>query len=72
MPHLFYQPAAAMQSAVVSVEPMKKIGISFLLLFVVGLVSFSTWQLYAGNLPAAFSTLPFLLIAYLFVIRLKP
>jgi hypothetical protein len=50
---------------------MKKLGMMLLLLFVLGLVTFSTWQLYAGNLPAAFSTLPFLLIAYLFVIRLQ-
>ena len=50
---------------------MKKLGMMLLLLFVLGLVTFSTWQLYAGNLPASFSTLPFLLIAYLFVIRLQ-
>lgn len=50
---------------------MKKLGLILLLLFVLGLVTFSTWQLYAGNLPAAFSTLPFLLIAYLFVIRMQ-
>ncbi|MFZ3209045.1 MAG: hypothetical protein WA140_09445 [Geobacteraceae bacterium] len=69
--HTFYRPAAAMQSAVFSVEPMKKLGLTLLLLFVLGLVSFSTWQLYAGNLSAAFSTLPFLLITYLFVIRFR-
>jgi hypothetical protein len=50
---------------------MKKFGLMLLLLFVLGLVIFSTWQLYAGNLVAAFSTLPFLLITYLFVIKLR-
>ncbi len=49
---------------------MGKIGLILLLVFVTGLVVFSTWQLYAGNLIASFSTLPFLLITYLFVIRL--
>jgi hypothetical protein len=32
-------------------------------------VAFSTWQLFKGNLEAAFSALPFLLIVYLFVMR---
>ncbi len=50
---------------------MKKFGLVLLLFFVLGLVLFSTWQLYAGNLVAAFSALPFLLITYLFVMRLK-
>lgn len=42
-----------------------------LILFVLLLVGFSTWQLYCGRLEAAFSTLPFLLIVYLFVIKNK-
>lgn len=50
---------------------MHKLGLILLLLFVLGMVVFSTWQLYSGNLMASFSTLPFLLITYLFVIRLK-
>lgn len=50
---------------------MKKLGLMLLLAFVVGLVIFSTWLLYQGNLVAAFSMLPFLLITYLFVIRFK-
>jgi hypothetical protein len=50
---------------------MKKIGLLLLLVFVLGLVVFSTWQLFAGNLEAAFSTLPFLLITYLFVMRFR-
>ncbi len=50
---------------------MQKTGLLLLLIFVLGLVAFSTWQLYAGNLAASFATLPILLIAYLFVIRIK-
>jgi hypothetical protein len=50
---------------------MRKTGLILLLAFVFGLVIFSTWQLYVGNLAASFSTLPFLLITYLFVIRLQ-
>lgn len=65
------QPASPFHSSVEFVEPMKKYGLILLLLFTLGLVFFSTWQLYAGNLPAAFSTVPFLLITYLFVIRFK-
>ena len=43
----------------------------FVLLFAIVLVVFSIWQLYAGNLAASFSTLPFLLITYLFVMKSK-
>jgi hypothetical protein len=50
---------------------MNKFGIIILLVFVLGVVTFATWQLYAGNLAASFSTFPFLLITYLFVLRLK-
>ena len=50
---------------------MNKLGVTLLLAFSIGLVVFSTWQLYAGNLAASFSTLPFLLITYLFVIKLR-
>jgi hypothetical protein len=50
---------------------MNKLGVTLLLVFSIGLVVFSTWQLYAGNLAASFSTLPFLLITYLFVIKLR-
>jgi uncharacterized membrane protein len=50
---------------------MRKLGLLLLLVCVIGLVVFSTWQLYAGNLPASFATLPFLLITYLFVIKLR-
>lgn len=47
----------------------KKLPSILLIIFVIFLVGFSTWQLFHGNLEAAFSSLPFLLIVYLFVIR---
>ena len=50
---------------------MNKLSVTFLLVFVLGLVVFATWQLFAGNLAASFSTFPFLLITYLFVLRLR-
>ncbi|HEX9024391.1 MAG TPA: hypothetical protein VF799_11180 [Geobacteraceae bacterium] len=50
---------------------MNKLGLTLLLIFVVSLVGFSTWQLFAGNLEASFSTFPFLLITYLFMLRLR-
>lgn len=48
---------------------LKKLPSTLLVVFVIFLVVFSTWQLFHGNLEAAFSSLPFLLIVYLFVIR---
>lgn len=48
---------------------LKKLPAILLTLFVLFLVAFSTWQLFLGNLEAAFSSLPFLLIIYLFVMR---
>ncbi|MBT1076372.1 hypothetical protein KJB29_14075 [Geobacter grbiciae] len=39
----------------------------FLVVFVIALVSFGTWQLFLGNFEAAFSSAPFLLIVYLFL-----
>lgn len=51
--------------------PMNKFGLTLLLVFVVALVCFSTWHLFAGNLMASFSTFPFLLITYLFVLKLR-
>ncbi len=47
---------------------MNKVYASFLIVFVLAVVSFGTWQLYLGNFEAAFSTLPFLVIVYFFVI----
>jgi len=48
---------------------LKRLPALLLTLFVLFLVAFSTWQLFLGNLEAAFSSLPFLLIIYLFVMR---
>jgi hypothetical protein len=44
---------------------LKKLPATLLTVFVFFLVAFSTWQLFHGNLEAAFSSLPFLLIIYL-------
>ena len=46
-----------------------RLPVILLFAFVLFLVVFSTWQLFHGNLEAAFSSLPFLLIIYLFVMR---
>ncbi len=40
----------------------------FTLCFAVAVIGFGTWQLFSGNVTAAFSSLPFLLIIYLFVL----
>ncbi len=37
------------------------------ILFTIGLVCFATWQLFKGNLEAAFMPLPFLLIIYFYL-----
>ena len=50
---------------------MNKLSVTLLLLFTIGVVIFATWQLFAGNLMVSFSTFPFLLITYLFVLRLR-
>ena len=50
-------------------NPLNKLPAILIFIFVLFLVSFSTWQLFHGNLEAAFSSLPFLLIVYLFVMR---
>jgi len=46
---------------------MKKPLAVFLILFTLILISFATWQLFKGNLEAAFMPLPFLVIIYFFV-----
>ena len=46
---------------------MSKPAALFLILFSVSIIAFGTWQLFRGDLTAAFSTLPFLFITYLFV-----
>ncbi len=38
-----------------------------IILFTVLLVCFATWQLFKGNLEAAFMPLPFLLVIYFFI-----
>jgi hypothetical protein len=48
---------------------LKKLPAILLISFVIFLVAFGTWQLFLGNLEAAFSSLPFLLIIYLFVMK---
>jgi hypothetical protein len=62
---LHANPAAA------SLDPMNKLSVILLLVFVLGLVAFATWQLFAGNLTASFSTFPFLLVIYLFVLKFR-
>jgi hypothetical protein len=46
---------------------MKKPLALFIMLFTLCLVVFATWQLYRGNLEAAFMPLPFLLIIYFYL-----
>jgi hypothetical protein len=48
---------------------MRKLTLMLMLFFVTGLVAFSTWQLFKGNLEAAFSTFPFIIIIYLLISR---
>lgn len=40
----------------------------FTIVFTLAVIFFGTWQLYSGNFTAAFSSLPFLLIIYLYVL----
>jgi hypothetical protein len=46
---------------------MNKPAAIFMILFSLSVISFGTWQLFAGNLEAAFSSFPFLLIIYIFI-----
>lgn len=39
----------------------------FMILFTIAVIAFGTWQMFAGNLEAAFSSFPFLLIIYVFI-----
>jgi len=39
----------------------------FTIIFTLCLVTFATWQLFKGNLEAAFMPLPFLLIIYFYL-----
>jgi|GEM_PF-728203 len=51
----------------VMMEIMNRTSAIIMILCVVILVCFGTWQLFRGNLEAAFSTFPFLLIVYFFL-----
>ncbi|HTG81822.1 MAG TPA: hypothetical protein VL949_07755 [Geobacteraceae bacterium] len=46
---------------------MNKLLTYVVLVLALAIIAFGTWQFFQGNLAAAFSTLPFLLIMYLFV-----
>jgi len=46
---------------------MNKSVASFIILFALAVIGFGTWQLYLGNLEAAFSSFPFLIIIYVFI-----
>jgi len=46
---------------------MKKFPAILLIIFIIAMTIFTTRQFYLGNLEAAFSSLPFLLIVYFFV-----
>jgi peptidoglycan/LPS O-acetylase OafA/YrhL len=48
---------------------MSKLSAILILIFVVAVFSFGTWQMFAGNFEAAFTALPFLIIIFLFVKR---
>ena len=50
---------------------MKKPFALFLIAFVLLFVGFATWQLFLGNLGAAFSPVPLLLLLYLFMKQLR-
>jgi uncharacterized membrane protein YqhA len=51
---------------------MSKLLVLLLLAFVLFMIIFSTYQLYQGNLEAAFSSLPFLFIVYLYIMKKRP
>jgi len=46
---------------------MKKPAAIFIFLFTLAVIGFGTWQLFKGNLEAAFSSFSFLLIIYIFI-----
>jgi len=50
---------------------MKKPMAIFIILFALSVIGFGTWQLFLGNLEAAFSSFPFLLIIYVFIKPLR-
>ncbi|HTP66951.1 MAG TPA: hypothetical protein VMJ66_16275 [Geobacteraceae bacterium] len=46
---------------------MNKLSASLLIVFLLAIISFGTWQLFLGNFDGAFATFPFLVIVYFFV-----
>ncbi len=46
---------------------MNKFAALATILFTACLITFATWQLFKGNLEAAFMALPFLLVIYFFL-----
>lgn len=46
---------------------MSKPAAILIIFFALSVIGFGTWQLFAGNLEAAFSSFPFLLIIYIFI-----
>jgi hypothetical protein len=46
---------------------MSKVAAILIILYSLAVISFGTWQMFAGNLEAAFSSFPFLLIVYIFI-----
>lgn len=50
---------------------MKKPLAIFTIIFTLCLVAFATWNLFKGNLEAAFMPLPFLLIIYFYLQSIK-
>jgi len=45
----------------------KKLAAVLQIVFILLIIGFGTYQLYQGNFEASFSTLPFLIVYYLFV-----
>ncbi len=50
---------------------MNKTFALLMIVYVLTIVVFGTWQLFKGNLESAFATFPFLLITYIFMKRFK-
>ena len=46
---------------------MNKPAAVFTIIFTIGLIIFATWQMFKGNLEAAFMPLPFLLVIYFYL-----
>ena len=55
------------RAGIVYYRGMQKVSAILLVLFVLAVTSFGTWQMFRGNLEAAYSCFPFLVIVYLFV-----